>query len=131
MSWCPPEGEGHANLVGYHIKLRFKIHHYNQNDQSQNDIMIKFMMIMIIVIMTRSRLGGEVLRSEFVAKMRPRSLVGHDDHDDDHADHDDHTDDDHQADRRKTFEAFFVKSEISGQPNRAFSDTLVQKSCHF
>ena len=77
--------------------------------------MIKFMMIMIIVIMTRSRLGGEVLRSEFVAKMRPRSLVGHHDHDDggndDHNDHDhdddhtDHTDDDH-ADRRKTFEAF-------------------------
>ena len=84
--------------------------------------MIKFMMIMIIVIMTRSRLGGEVLRSEFVAKMRPRSLVGHHDHDDggnddhtdhdhDHADHDDHTDDDH-ADRRKTFEAFFVRQCI-------------------
>ena len=93
--------------------------------------MIKFMMIMIIVIMTRSRLGGEVLRSEFVAKMRPRSLVGHHDHDDggnddhddggnddhndhdhDHADHDDHTDDDHHADRRKTVVAFFVRQCI-------------------
>ena len=63
-----------------------------------------------MMIMTRSRLGGEVLRSEFVAKMRPRSLVGHHDHDD--GGNDDHTDDDHHADRRKTFEAFFVRQCI-------------------
>ena len=25
VSWSPPEGEGHANLVGYQIKLRSNI----------------------------------------------------------------------------------------------------------
>ena len=31
VSWSPPEGEGHANLAGYQIKLRSDIHHHSNH----------------------------------------------------------------------------------------------------
>ena len=44
--------------------------------------------------MIRSRLDGEVLKSQFVAKMRPRSLVDDNDHEDDDDENGDDDDDD-------------------------------------
>ena len=69
----------------------------HDNDHNHHFIITVTEIIIIIVIimirisfssssnhcLIRSRLDGEVLKSEFVAKMRPRSLVNHHVDDDD------------------------------------------------